>query len=210
MYKQLWIGLKAMLTSKTNSSLEWILVEKMIDPTAYMKWNNNKGNVRGQDKEADEERLAALADQEIELDSSVGTLARTLSALDEVDEEEEEDSSDEDDQDSGKRRVFPSALRTTFKHEDIPQAFSHFTYRHSQRKALVCDLQGVLNTSVRPPIFELTDPVIHSRKKGSYGRTDAGEKGWNKFFCTHDCNELCRQLNLPKNRRKKAVYRKYT
>ena len=29
---------------------------------------------------------------------------------------------------------------------DIPQAFSHFTYRITDEKKLVCDLQGVLTT----------------------------------------------------------------
>jgi hypothetical protein len=179
-----------------------VLVEKMIDPAAYMKWNNNKGNVHGQDRDAEEQRLANLADQESRRDSGAG-----LGVLQEGDEEEEEEDSDDDQAASiiAARHHSPS-----ISPEDVPQAFSHFTYRHSNRKVLVCDLQGVLNTSVRPAMFELTDPVIHSRKKGSYGRTDAGEKGWNKFFCTHECNELCRRLHLPKNRRKDEAVRRYT
>ena len=84
-----------------------------------------------------------------------------------------------------------------FSIEDIPQAFSHFTYRFTKRKLLVCDLQGVLSTS--PPLFELTDPVIHfmshRKKKNVFGRTDRGYKGKNDFFKTHKCSPLCRMLN---------------
>jgi len=46
---------------------------------------------------------------------------------------------------------------------DIPQAFSHFTYRYTKRKLLVCDLQGVLSGT--SPLLELTDPVIHFRSR---------------------------------------------
>merc|ERR1712211_228456 len=81
----------------------------------------------------------------------------------------------------------------------IPQAFSHFTYRKSKRRMLVCDLQGVLTSSTSPPLFELTDPVIHYRsfigRQNAFGRTDRGKRGIHNFFKTHVCTELCRMLN---------------
>lgn len=84
------------------------------------------------------------------------------------------------------------------------QAFSHFTYRHTRRKMLVCDLQGVLNTAAadegRAGVFELTDPVIHYRsdtgRKQVYGKTDLGSRGVNAFFETHKCNDVCRLLGF--------------
>ena len=84
---------------------------------------------------------------------------------------------------------------------DVPQAFSHFSYIHSGRKALVCDLQGVYEEAARPgPRFDLTDPVIHySSSRGRsrvYGRTDRGRAGIHRFFETHCCNDLCRLLRL--------------
>lgn len=82
------------------------------------------------------------------------------------------------------------------------QAFSHFTYRHTRRKMLVCDLQGVRNTTAadedRAGVFELTDPVIHYRsdtgRQQVYGKTDLGPRGINAFFETHKCNDVCRLL----------------
>ena len=67
---------------------------------------------------------------------------------------------------------------------------------------LVCDLQGVLDSSKKPFIFELTDPVIHNRsnkpeKKYKSGRTDRGFDGIKSFFQTHKCNPLCKLLGLP-------------
>lgn len=90
--------------------------------------------------------------------------------------------------------------------ECYPQAFSHFTYRHTRRKALVCDLQGVLSNSAagedRAGVFELTDPAIHYRSTSGrdqvYGKTDLGRKGVDKFFETHRCNDVCRLLGLGK------------
>lgn len=81
--------------------------------------------------------------------------------------------------------------------EDIPQAYSHFTYLASNREFLICDLQGVLNTAVRPSVFELTDPAAHYSKmtnRKDYGRTDRGEQGIEDFFKTHTCSNLCRML----------------
>ena len=87
--------------------------------------------------------------------------------------------------------------------ESYVQAFSHFSYRSTRRKMLVCDLQGVQSTSAvfedRAGVFELTDPVIHYRSKSRrqvYGRTDLGKKGVHRFFETHRCNDVCRLLGL--------------
>ncbi|CAN0552922.1 unnamed protein product, partial [Ectocarpus sp. 12 AP-2014] len=88
--------------------------------------------------------------------------------------------------------------------ESYVQAFSHFSYRKSRRKMLVCDLQGVQSTSTihedRAGVFELTDPVIHYRstsgRRQVYGRTDLGKRGMRKFFGTHQCNDVCRLLGL--------------
>jgi len=80
-----------------------------------------------------------------------------------------------------------------FSLEHIPQAFSHFTYNASGRRFLICDLQGVLDTSV----FELTDPAIHYKQqthRTDFGRTDLGENGIEKFFQTHVCSDLCRMV----------------
>jgi hypothetical protein len=84
-----------------------------------------------------------------------------------------------------------------FSLEDIPQAYSHFTYNASGRRFLVCDLQGVLNTNKQPPVFELTDPAIHYKKRtdrDDYGRTDLDENGIEQFFHTHVCSDLCRMV----------------
>ena len=86
----------------------------------------------------------------------------------------------------------------------IPQAFSHFTYHHSNRKLLVCDLQGVFNANTIPPTYELTDPVIHYKSsrgvKNTFGRTDCGKKGILDFFRSHIFNPLCK-LVLPQKKK---------
>lgn len=83
--------------------------------------------------------------------------------------------------------------------DDIPQAFSHFTYSDSGRKLMVVDIQGVLNHAKKQ--FELTDPCIHYRcqgksKKVGYGRTDRGLPGMHDFFISHQCNPACKALGL--------------
>lgn len=103
-----------------------------------------------------------------------------------------EEDSDNDSEDERKE-----VMEDSFDVSDIPQAFSHFTYRYSKRWLLVCDLQGVLSTN--PPLFELTDPVIHfmSRRKQKhvFGRTDRGWDGRDDLFRTHQCSSLCRMIN---------------
>ena len=81
--------------------------------------------------------------------------------------------------------------------DDIPQAFSHFSHHATGGKMLVCDLQGVWNSSDG---FMLTDPVVHynSRTGARHknGATDQGQVGIDKFFSTHKCNRLCDRLGL--------------
>ena len=76
--------------------------------------------------------------------------------------------------------------------EDIPQAFSHWTYQYTKRELLVCDLKGTAGKSQ----FTFTDPAIHSTEPGKYGGTDHGDKGKLRFFETHVCNSLCKRLRL--------------
>ena len=85
---------------------------------------------------------------------------------------------------------------------DFLQAFSHWTYVHTEHKLLLCDLQGVLDQEGRTPRFNLTDPAVCSNKRVSkirrpYGRTDLGLKGIRSFTKHHKCNIVCKCLGLP-------------
>ena len=86
--------------------------------------------------------------------------------------------------------------------EEVPQAFTHFSYTWSNREKMVCDLQGVLNKTTR--VFEFTDPAIHYASKSGrrhvYGRTDKGKDGMREFFKTHNCNKLCEALGISQER----------
>jgi hypothetical protein len=72
---------------------------------------------------------------------------------------------------------------------NTPQAFSHFTYCKSRGDYLICDIQGVQD--------KYTDPQIHSRDGKGFGKGNMGVEGMAKFFQTHHCNAICRQLLLP-------------
>ena len=76
--------------------------------------------------------------------------------------------------------------------DDVPQAFSHWSYQYTYGDLLICDLQGELKTDY----FCLTDPAINSKTKGLYGLTDRGKCGQKRFFQGHQCNPLCRMLRL--------------
>jgi len=113
-----------------------MLVEKQLNPKLYKKWNTNNGTVDGH---TDVEKLQGPID---------------LNIVEGCEDEEEEDELNS--QANAQVTFDPVQLQ-----RDIPQAFSCFTYRFTKRKMLVCDLQGVLDISQSPPLFELTDPAIH-------------------------------------------------
>ena len=56
---------------------------------------------------------------------------------------------------------------------------------------MVVDIQGSgnLNTCM------YTDPQLHSVEK-DFGRADRGSSGFDKFFSSHKCNFICRELGL--------------
>ena len=192
-----------------------VLVEKMLDTDKFQwkKWNDNAGSVNG---------VAAPMDVDMELAKiQHGIGALSLGAIGEEEEEEESDDEDSDDEE-GDGHFFQDSNRAGASHyiepmnasttrtEDDPskylQAFTHFTYLHTNKKVMVCDLQGIYNTDTVPPRFELSDPAIHyASKKGRvmvFGRTDKGKEGIQLFFNTHKCNSVCKYLQLSKKNKK--------
>jgi hypothetical protein len=153
------------------------LVERMLDIKSfgYQKWNDNAGRVGNV-------FLEALVEEEEESDSDESAAVSHSS-------------------DDGDRFGDLFGGRTSdscFSSEEIPQAFSCFSYWESERRFLIRDLQGVFNTTLSPPIFELTDPVIHHRETSEtckkYGPSDKGLEGMNAFFESHKCSNLCRVM----------------
>lgn len=156
-----------------------VLVEKMLDPSKYKKWNGNDGYVRGQERDYSINLNELFEQLQISTPKERDMLVRRSSA----------------------KEVHPN-LAEYFKLDDMPQAFSHYSYYHSKRQLLVCDLQGVYDDSdPKNSKFEFTDPVIHystdSNRKHTFGRTDRGKHGIFDFFKSHDCNTICRLLGLP-------------
>jgi hypothetical protein len=71
----------------------------------------------------------------------------------------------------------------------VMQALSHFSYRNSGGKFLLCDLQGGRYMDA----YILTDPVIMSTDNSKvYGPTDLGSEGVDNFFARHVCNQFCK------------------
>ena len=182
----------------------YYLVEKQLDNSQYKKWNDNRGGVHGQvrkpafreeEDEVEREQLKALKMlKDLNLKTKV---SETI-----IEENSEDEFSDEETSHPMPQtnNVGRPKNKLVIVNEEVPQAFSHFTYMWSKREKIVCDLQGVLDTSQKPPVFEFTDPVIHykskSGRKNVFGRTDKGQKGINDFFVTHKCNNVCKALGL--------------
>jgi hypothetical protein len=173
------------------------LVEKLLDPRRYLKYNNNAGGVSG-----------VPQINNVDFEPFLPTLQRTTDRMAVINEDDVEDDGSDDNSESIAEAVpdrqlclMPNALTQQLQSKvldgDIPQAFSHWTYRASNQQLMVCDLQG------QPSIngfFEFTDPSIHFHSERSkYGKTDHGSIGINNFFKTHQCNHLCRILGIANN-----------
>lgn len=87
-------------------------------------------------------------------------------------------------------------------------AFSHWTWCHT-RDLVVCDLQGVRGEPGEPKFggqretyyYLLTDPAINSSTK-QFGVNDMGADGIDNFFYKHDCNHICREIGIDRDRLK--------
>ncbi|KAL7563138.1 hypothetical protein ACA910_012319 [Epithemia clementina (nom. ined.)] len=177
-----------------------VLVEKMLDTVKFQwrKWNDNDGGVNGAVAPIDVDMEMAKINQDL------GQLSLGAIAEGDSDDEEDEDSDGTDIEDD----IWPSQvpIDTDSSSQEEPseylQAFTHFTYLYTSKKVMVCDLQGVYNTDMLPPTFELSDPAIHySSQKGRemvFGRTDKGKEGMQRFFNTHKCSSVCKFLKLSK------------
>jgi len=84
--------------------------------------------------------------------------------------------------------------------------FSHWTYEATNKHLIVVDVQGIKSNE---STFVLTDPGIHCVNETRYGDTNFSDAGFNMFFETHRCNQLCKALRL-KNRSGKATITKGT
>ena len=66
-------------------------------------------------------------------------------------------------------------------------AFSHWTWKYSNRTVMATDLQGVGAT--------FTDCVITSLKQ-KFGFDDLGKDAIDAFFDSHECNDVCRIVGV--------------
>ena len=178
-----------------------ILVEEFI-VERYKKWILNVG--RGEKNkgkgglEKYKERLEAK-NPAMPLKASPainrGTMFSLGHIIEEGDEDEEDSSSDESD-DTTRAPSAPTTGNDNREPEDVLSTFMHWTYLHTGKVELVCDIQGGFSESSN--LFHLTDPAIHhSSKKNKRGRTDHGNKGIRSVMDAHQCNWLCRHLHLP-------------
>ncbi|CAL1538624.1 unnamed protein product [Lymnaea stagnalis] len=76
------------------------------------------------------------------------------------------------------------------------QAFSHFTFMHTNGSLVACDFQGVCERKNSTPRYIFTDSTIHSRCK-LYGLFDKGEYGITEFFKLHKCSNICKKWPKP-------------
>jgi hypothetical protein len=189
-----------------HGGLRGVLVEQKLDTDRFRwtKWNDNDGMVNGVYKH-----------MPLDVDFELKQLRAEdkAAALAEIAEDDEDESSDDD---SDNESVFSNfkedsdetggPAESDTDPSDYLQAFTHFTYRYTYGKVMVCDLQGIFNTDMTPPTFQLTDPAIHyASYKGRrmvYGRTDKGRSGHYNFFKTHKCTSICKYLELSAKNKK--------
>ena len=172
-----------------------VLVENKLDHNKWYKWNSNNGMVDGVKKCSDENH--SLMHRSVGLNEVANELANhDLIII-------EEGSEDEDDDNEGRDEAYadPNISKISFTPSQVAQAFSHYSYKQSDRKRLVCDLQGVYDETKN--MLQFSDPVIHyynpqrSDRRCVHGRTDRGYEGIKDFFSTHSCFEqghLCPML----------------
>jgi len=69
-----------------------------------------------------------------------------------------------------------------------PQAFSHFSFVHSNQELLIVDIQNISDF--------YSEPEIHTKSGKGFGEGNLGQHGINQFIKTHQCNPICNYLKL--------------
>jgi Alpha-kinase family len=116
---------------------------------------------------------------------SIRTAAAKLAEMDQL-HDIAEGSEDEEDDEPNVPTPSLGQQRIEFTPFEVAQAFSHFAYRATWRKRLVCDLQGAFDQQSN--VLRLSDPVIHyynnleTHRRNVHGNTDRGRKGAALFF----------------------------
>jgi hypothetical protein len=87
----------------------------------------------------------------------------------------------------------PSPTPAGTRHEAV-QAFSHWTHSVTGGARMVVDCKGVYAAETNT--FTLTDPAIHAKVVTRFGGTNQGTVGFQRFYKTHECNEICRAIGL--------------
>ena len=85
------------------------------------------------------------------------------------------------------------------KYSSTLDAFSHWTHDFTDGYLLVCDLQGC----TKEDSYILTDPAINcsdSKEPNKFGNTNLGDFGIEMFFRTHSCSDVCKSMNLKRNK----------
>ena len=167
-----------------SEEIYYYLVEKELDNKQYKKWNDNKGGINGRSNKLSSTNRRPIT----KMLKDLSTISEELS---------ENETSDEES--TTPHQTILKRNELVILNDEVPQAFSHFTYIWSKYDKIVCDLQGVLDTTKEQPVFEFTDPAIHYKsksgeKKRGFGRTDRGHEGIDDFFRSHTCNNVCKAL----------------
>ncbi len=179
-----------------------VLVEDKLDHNKWHKWNSNNGMVEGIKKSirSTQGQPALLYNTNGLIEVGPHFAALDLDRIEEGSDDEEDDSDDEGEKTNGGEKV-RKVTKILFTPAQVAQAFSHFSYKQSDRKRLVCDLQGVYDEEKN--ILQFSDPVIHyynpqrTDRRGVHGRTDRGRAGIKDFFATHSCKDqghLCQRV----------------
>jgi hypothetical protein len=188
----------SLVDSEWPGGLRAILVEKFLDTDTevWRKWNDNAGAVNGKSAHIPIDVVREMAEL-------VSVKLKALDIIAEGESDEDSESSEESFDNNGVDEPDADTLSGVVNPSDYLQAFTHYTYKWTRRKLMVCDLQGVYKADDVPPTFELTDPAIHyasKRRRTVYCRTDKGRKGIQLFLKTHRCSAVCNLMQLGKKR----------
>lgn len=112
----------------------------------------------------------------------------------------------------GSFEKFNSNSGWTSGENNILDAFSHWSWVHTDGRNLVCDLQGHREDDDGLPhageryYYLLTDPAVCTPCH-EFGESDLGQAGIDSFFAHHVCNDWCKHLDLEYERPQYAAPR---